>query len=258
MSESKRFEDLHKRFDERIKGKGQPVGIKLLEQKESLQEIGVMPLEENRALCQVLKMAAVYEKTRGISFENVDACVVGSYILGFGMPPEDIKQRWVDGYAYTPERFDALVEHIEALPQKKYEAAIIAPLKEFDRIKQEPDAIVMFINSAQSYLLTVSYFDATGKKPGSEINGHAACEVVSTVAMDKSPWLTIPCGGARSIADSQDDELWIGMKPDELDACLTRLEQVNFKYPAPVNQVIVSDMNPKHPLTDLIAREPAK
>jgi len=246
--------DLHKRYKELIGGKGSPVGVKLLKKKEEMKKLGVMPLEENRALCQVLKLAGVYEKARGVYFENVDACVVGTYILGFGTPPEDLRERWVRGFAYTPERFDELCKNIEALPQKKFEAAVFAPLKEFERLKQEPDAVIMFVNSAQSYLLLVSYFDASGKKPCSCINGHAACEIIAAVANGKSPWLTIPCGGARSIADSQDDEIWLGMRPDELKISLSRLEQIGFKYPAAVNQMIISPLNRSHPLTDLIAR----
>jgi len=252
------FAEVHKRYKELIGGKGSPVGVKLLNKKQDLKKLGVMPLEENRALCQVLKLSAVYEKVRGVYFENVDACVVGTYILGFGTPPQDLKERWIKGFAYAPERFDELCKNIEALPQKKFEAAIFAPLKEFERLKQEPDAVIMFVNSAQSYLLLVSYFDASGKKPCSCINGHAACEIIAAVANGKSPWITIPCGGARSIADAQDDEIWVGMKLDDLYMSLKRLEKINLKYPPAVNQMILSSLNQNHPLTYLIAREPNK
>ena len=252
------FEKLHNDFISIIKGKGCPVGIKFLKKKDELTKLGVKPLENNRALCQVLKLAGVYEKTRGVYFDNIDACVIGTYIMGFGLLPEDIKERWVKGFNYTPKRFDELTAGIEALPQGKYEAAVFAPLKEYKHLGITPDSIVMFVNSAQSYLLMVGYFDATGKKPVSSINGHAACEVITTVIMNKSPWLTIPCGGARSIADAQDDEVWIGMKPSELRDSLERLKSIGFKYPAPVNQVIMDDLNPDHPLTNLITRKGKK
>jgi uncharacterized protein (DUF169 family) len=252
------MENLHKRYKELIGGKGSPVGVKLLKKKEDLKKLGVMPLEENRALCQVLKLSGVYEKTRGVYFENVDACVVGTYILGFGVPPQDLKERWVKGFAYTDERFDELCKNIEALPQKKFEAAVFAPLKEFERLRQEPDAVIMFVNSCQAYLLLVGYFDATGKKVCSCMNGHAACEVIAAIVNGKSPWLTIPCGGARSIAESQDDEIWTGMKVSELETSLKRLEKINLKYPPAVNQMTLSSLNPNHPLTYLIAREPNK
>ncbi|MEM4245281.1 MAG: DUF169 domain-containing protein [Candidatus Nanoarchaeia archaeon] len=251
-----KLKELHEKVSCLVKIKGSPIGVKFLKKEEDIKKLGVIPLEENRALCQVLKMAAVYEKTRGIYFENVDACVVGSYIMGFALPPKDLKQRWVEGFAYTEKRFDELSKNIEAMPQNKFKAAVIGPLKEFENLKTEPDAVVMFVNSCQAYLLYVSYFDATGKKPCSCINGHAACEVISTVALGKSPWLTIPCGGARSVGDAQDDELWVGMTVKELETSIKRLESIGFKYPPPVNQMIMSPLNPKHPLTDLIVREP--
>lgn len=238
-----------------LKTKGSPIGVKFLEKKEELREIGVMELEDNLALCQVMKLAAVYEKTRGAHFGNIDSCVIGSDIMGFGTPPEDLKQRWVEGFAYTNERFDELSKQVEKMPQKKYEAAIFAPLKEFERLGQKPDAVIMFVNSSQAYLLLSGYFDATGKKIKSEFNGHAACEIIPAIVNGKSPWMTIPCGGARSVADSQDDEIWMGMTIEELEKSIKRLESIGFKYPPAINQMTMSKLNPKHPLTDLIARE---
>ncbi|MEM5871322.1 MAG: DUF169 domain-containing protein [Candidatus Aenigmatarchaeota archaeon] len=250
------FENLHKKYREIIGGKGSPIGVKLIEKSELAKKLGIRPLESNLALCQALKLAGLYEKSRVVSFENIDACVVGSYILGFSLPPEDLKERWIKGFAYDPQIFDELCKNIEALPQKKFEAAIIAPLKEFDKIKQEPDAVIMFVNSSQAYMLLVGYFDVTGKKTVSSFNGHAACEIIAAVANGKSPWLTIPCGGARSIADAQDDEIWLGMKVNELLQSLKRLEKTNFKYPPAVNQMVISSPNENHPLTYLISRKP--
>ncbi|MEM4336960.1 MAG: DUF169 domain-containing protein [Candidatus Woesearchaeota archaeon] len=253
-----KIEEIHKKTLELLKIKGAPVGIKFLKKKSELKKLKILALEEELALCQMLKIASLYEKTRGVYFENIDACVVGSYILGFGMPPKDIKQRWINGFDYKPAIFDKLSSKIEAMPLKKFEAAVFAPLKEFERMKIYPDAVVMFVNSCQAYLLLVGFFDATGKKIKSEFNGHAACEVISAVAKGKSPWLTIPCGGARSIGDAQDDEIWVGMKVDELEMTIKRIEKIKFQYSPPLNQMVMSKPNPKHPLTNLISRKPVK
>jgi uncharacterized protein (DUF169 family) len=237
-----------------IKPKGLPVAFKLLKAGEA-SAIKVPKLEKNLALCQLLKYCAVFEKTRLVEFGNIDACVVGSYVLGFGMPPKDIGDRWIKGFNYTKERFSDLVKNIEALPQGKYSAAVFGPLADFDRVGIKPDGVILIVNSTQSYLLLVGLFDATGKKTVSSFNGHAACEIIATLASGKSPWLTIPCGGARGIAESQDDELWVGMTIDELAKASGRLKSIGLKYPPFVYEMITSDLNKQHPLTALIARE---
>ena len=234
---------------------GTPVGFKLLEKKELLKKYGVMELESNLALCQLFKFSAVFDKLRGVHFKNIDSCVVGSYVLGFGVPPKDIKDRWIEGFGYSDKRFQQLVENIEAVPQGKYEAAIFGPIAEFKKLGVVPDGVILIVNSTQAYLLLVGYFDATGEKTVSAFNGHAACEIVASIMKGKSPWLTIPCGGARGIAESQDDELWVGMTVEQLDKTLERLEKIGLKYPPFVYQMITADLNKRHPLTDLLARE---
>ena len=163
----------------------------------------MISLEYNLALCQVLKYAGVYEKSRMVYFDNVDSCAIGSTLLGFGELPKDLKKRWIEGFDYTPKNFNNLVKVAESLAPKKYEAMIIGPLKDFNSFKTKPDGVLMFVNSSQAYLLLVSVFDSLGKKSYSSFNGHAACEIIPAVVKGKTPWLTIPCGGARSIAGSE-------------------------------------------------------
>ncbi|USS40927.1 DUF169 domain-containing protein [Thermococcus aggregans] len=244
---------LHEKVCEIIKPKGAPVGIKMLKDQD-LEELRIRKLEKNLALCQLLKYVALYKKARIVSLENIDACVVGSYVLGFGMPPEDLKERWIKGWKYNEELFNALVAQVHALPQGEYKAALFAPLEAFDKYNLTPDAVILLVNSTQAYLLSVGYFDATGKKIHSDFNGHAACEIVATVIQGKSPWLTIPCGGARGLAGSQDDELWMGMTPEELKTAVDRLESVGLEYPPAIYQSALADLVQDHPLTYLIAR----
>jgi len=167
---------LHEEVEQTIKPKGAPVGIKLFEDMVQFEKLNLKPPERQLALCHVLKYFSVYERTFGIQGKDVDACVVGTYVLGFLEPPSDLKQRWIEGFKYTEEKFDALVKGIHALPMGKYKALLVATLKFFKYAKTDPDMVFIPINSNQAYLLLVGYFDAMGEKPTSDFCGHAACE----------------------------------------------------------------------------------
>lgn len=69
---------------------------------------------------------------------------------------------------------------------------------------------------------------------------------MGAVAKGNSPWLTLPCGGARGMGErsvvlicfltksSQDDEIWFGIKPAELRCALDRMIERGGKYPPKV------------------------
>jgi len=249
-----RFLELHNAVTSVLRIRGEPVGVKMLRSVEDLERLGVKPYPKNLALCQYLKLSAIYGRTVGLTPSNVDACVVGSYILGFREPPPDLEKRWVELYSYSPEVFRKLVENIHRIEMGRYGAALVAPLKVFDLKNLEPDVVFLALNSTQAYLLLAGYFDATGHKPLSDFNGHAACEVVAAVVNGRSPWLTIPCGGARGLAEAQDDELWMGFRVDQLEKALNRLRSVGVRYPPTVYEMLVTEPSPEHLLTKLISR----
>ncbi|MFW5902487.1 MAG: DUF169 domain-containing protein [archaeon] len=248
------YKELQEKYLKLVKGKGTPVGIKLLKDKKKAPKKVIFP-KEQRALCQYLKEAATYEKTRGVTKENLGGCLIGSRVLGFQEIPEEIEKKWIKGFGYTEERFRQLMDKMNKIKIGKYEAAILAPLKEFNELKIDPEVVITTINTAQAYLLLQGIFDKTGEKTSSTMNGHATCETIVSVQEKGKTWISIPCGGTRSLSGVQDDELWMGMTPEKLGKALERMEETNIKYPLAVNQMVITQPNPKHTLTSLITDE---
>lgn len=246
------YEVLHNEVINVLKLKGDPVGYKLFANRVD----GLPYIKENLALCQVIKQVAIYGKIIAVHEENVDACVFGTYILGFKSLPEDLAKRWIEYRDFTEEIFKKLLEGMHTFEMYKYKSALFAPLRYFKTRQIDPDGVVLIANSTQVYMILAGFFATTGVKPISDFNGYVACEVIVPPVKGKSPWLTIPCGGARGLAEVQDDEIWISIKPEDLKKTIDWMKRVGLKYPPPVYQMLITPPNPAHPSTHLISRKP--
>lgn len=120
-------------------------------------------LKDNLALCQVIKQVAVYNKPIAIHAENVDACVLGTYVLGFKQLPEDLLERWVKYRDFTPEVFEEMIRSTHVFHHGRYKSGLFAPLRYFKTLQMDPDGVILVVNSTQAYLVLASYFSATGE-----------------------------------------------------------------------------------------------
>lgn len=245
------YDKLHNEVIDILRLRGEPVGYKLFS-----EFIDKLPyIKENLALCQVIKQVAIYGKAVAINPENVDACVLGTYVLGFKSLPEDLSERWIKYRYFTREIFEKMIMNTHAFEIGKYRSALFAPLKHFKTLQTDPDGVILIVNSTQAYLILAGYFSATGVKPSSDFNGYIACELVVPPVEGRSPWLTIPCGGARGLAEAQDDEIWISMKPEHLEIIINRLKHTGMKYPPAIYQMLITPPNPEHPQTHVLVRK---
>ncbi|USH00055.1 DUF169 domain-containing protein [Thermococcus argininiproducens] len=249
------IKEISEELEHRIKPKGAPIAFKMVKTHEIPKYKAIKKLRRKLTLCQVLKLVAIHEKTYRVDSRSLAACVFGPYILGFEELPEKLKAKWLLGKKYTEEGYEKMINDIIHLPHGEYQEAIFGPLRDFYHLKISPDGVILTINPTQAYLLLGGYYDSEFKKPISAFNGHAACEIVAALVLGDHPWINIPCGGARAMAHVQDDEIWFGMSVEELESALTRIKEIDAKYPPQIYPLLTAGPHPHHPWTKLLGKD---
>ncbi len=255
------YEELERRLTEPLKPYGFPVGIKLLEKVEELEEYGVRRPPDNLALCQILGLTRFRGSTLGATAEEVDGCVFGTRILGLKELPEDIRDgsRWKELAGVDPDVMKKLLEGCHKFDLGKYAAFISAPLKEFDILGVDPDVIMVYGNPAQVWLLIVAYHDMTGKRTKVDFCGHGACEAIVATFETGEPWVSVPCGGARGLGAVEATELFMTFKVENLKTMLERIEKAHMRHPAGgLYEILVVRPVEGEYVTKMVGRKPPK
>jgi len=249
------FSDLQRRINDCIKPKGHPVAFKFYRSETDLDERMIGHLVRTPlALCQVLKLVNTYGIPELMVRENRQGCAMGAHSMGFSLMPEELCAAWQLIYGMEPRDFERIAKDILSLPPNEHAAAFFAPLRTFDDFGVEPDGVVFNVNGTQALLLLWATYVSTMEKPTFSYNGNAACEIVAALKLGRSPWLVIPCIGARSLASTQDDELWFGLGTKHLRLAERSLARFSMSYPPAVEQGLFVPPLSEHIITKLISK----
>jgi uncharacterized protein (DUF169 family) len=243
---------LERRADSILKPRGKGVGFKML--RTVPKELERFVPSTDLALCQLLKGVNIYGSTLLASKAYAQACADGEHVLGFRRHPEELKEKWTTIFGMSPDLHDRLVSDVVHLDFGVYEGALFAPLGRFDDIGMAPDGVIFNLNGIQAELLILSTYLHTGRKPAWSYDGYAACEIVAALGRVSSPWMVLPCLGARSFCSTQDDEIWFGISIEHLRGALAELERNGMAYPPAVEQAPLSPPLRDHLITRLMTR----
>lgn len=149
-------------------------------------------------------------------------------VIGFGMgePP----QEFLDGdnrYPADVESREAGMRYAEQFPRLKtgeYIGVLSAPLSRADF---EPDAVMIYCNSAQLVVLLMAREYKTGENLRTALSGHAACVYgVVPAIRDGAYQVAVPCRGDHITAMAADDEMIFTVPAAELDEFMRGLRTV--------------------------------
>jgi len=246
---------LQGRIEVLIKPKGHAIAFKFFEEDAIIYEkLEKCSVKSSLALCQIMKGMNIYGTPQLVHKQNCQACADGEHVLGFREHPMSLVEQWEMILGQSRESHERLVRDIIHAPFGIYKAVLFADMKVYDDFNLVPDGVIFNVNGIQAELLILSSYLGKQDKPVWSYDGYAACEIVAALKLGKTPWMVIPCLGARSFCATQDDEIWFGMGVEDLKRAVKILEEHQISYPPSVEQSVLTPPMGDHLISRLMLR----
>lgn len=209
--------------------KGSPVAVKLVKTPDDIPE-GYEKIPETKRHCEFIQNTRLKGDT-GYATAEEHMCKGGAGVMGIGQLPPTV----ADGTMYhklgnfkTPE---GALDTVEAIPKSSEEhyASLYAPL---ETANFEPDVVVMVLNPKQALRVSQAYLNAKGGRISSDYSGIQSLCADAVVAVKERgvPNMTLGCNGSRGYAGVGDEELVIGIPPENLKDILGALKTFQEKW----------------------------
>lgn len=234
MEESVNWEKLVRRMELLLRLKSFPVALKMLEKKETLEQIPFLRRASGkRTLCQLITQVRNFDWTVGADADDFLSPMCGS-IIGFNDTPEIYKDGTFRSIVWVKTKEDGKKYEaaIPRLPLGKYQAIAMAPLayKPF-----EPDLVLIYANPAQMMLLINALQFEDYEVMQFFCVGESSCsDAIARGLLTGKPALTIPCYGERRYGHAQDEDLVMAVPAKMMAKALRGLEALyrrGIRYP---------------------------
>jgi len=203
------YNEYGKKIEEQLRPASYPLAVRMLRSADEVPTEAERPLRNYgvcMSTCQCFSLARKFGKTVAQLFEDMWC---PEPIIGFGLanPPKVFLEgltRYPDGVS-SAEAGANWAREFPRFKPGEYAGIAIAPLK---TASFEPDAAVIYCNSAQllRLLLGIAYRD--GRDITTVLGGHSACVYAVVPSMVKGECqASVPCRGDRGYAGAQDDEM---------------------------------------------------
>jgi len=237
------FSEPAEEIERRLRLKTFPLALKMLEKERDIPEGAVRPKRDrgyHLATCQGFAISRREGKLLAMLKEDMwcSESVVG---LGLAEAP----QFFLDGYTRFPESVASLeagsnwAHEFPRFEANKYVGVMSSPLAASNF---EPDVVILYCDSTQLKLILSAAAWKNGQEVTCTVSGKGACVyAIVPVVQQQRCQVTVPCGGDKRLALSQDDEIIFSFpwaKMEELLIALRSLEQYGLRLPLDYQMMI--------------------
>jgi uncharacterized protein (DUF169 family) len=233
----KDWKGIAERIERLLRLRTMPIGFKLYEDAEALNEIKNLKTPTRRVLiCQLTNLARTVGWTIGVTPSTLLSGSPCAAMIGFEERREIVKEGtyraeiWFD----SKEEGVKCEESFPHLPPGSNKAMLIGPIagQKFD-----PDLIILYGTPAQMMLVVNAIQWKNYERLRFFCIGESSCaDYIADCYLSQKPSLTIPCFGERFYGHTQEEELVIGIPSDQILRVVEGLEALSkrgVRYPIP-------------------------
>ena len=229
------LKQLNDALNEYIRPQTFPVALKMCRSASELPEKVRVPSKDMKypiMVCQAVSMARRYGWMLALGKEDV-ACTAGAVTLGFVDPAKYLDGSYSESLVPgSKERAAKRARLMERLEYGKYSHLLVSPLQ---NASFQPDAIVIYANSAQVMRLVQAATNAGGDELSATSAGGMDCSdiMARTMLTDQCQFI-LPSGGDRVFGLTQDHEMLFTIPFSKIETVVKGLEtthRAGFRYP---------------------------
>jgi uncharacterized protein (DUF169 family) len=207
------YEEKVKELNELLGLKGSPVAVKLVKSTDKIPE-GYSKMSEKKRHCEFVQDARL-TGNKGYATSDEHLCKGGAGVMGIEPLPASVASGKMYHQLGNFETSEGAQETIAAIPKssENYYASIYSPL---ETAEYEPDVIVLVLTPKQALRISQAYLRAKGGRISSDYSGIQSLCADAVVAVKERgvPNMTLGCSGSRKYAKIADEEVIIGIPPE--------------------------------------------
>lgn len=224
-----RYGEMVKELNELLGMNGSPVAVKLVKSAEDIPE-GYKKVNEKKRHCEFVQDARL-KGNKGYATSEEHLCKGGAGVMGIETLPESVATGSMYYKLGNFETAEGARDTVNAIPkvEENYYASLYAPLEsaEFD-----PDVVVLVLTPKQALKISQAYLRKNGGRISSDYSGiQSLCaDAVAAVKERGIPNMTLGCNGSRKFAQIADEEVIIGLPPENLEDIVNALKIFKEKW----------------------------
>jgi len=231
-----KYEFLNNQLNKYLRLATFPIGIKLLQNSEDLENIKFLKKPEHKiAVCQIFSYARYYGWTMGCAKED-NLCPLAGISIGFEKSHKLFEEGafFIGRYNETKEAAKKTTASMPKFPYAKYSAIVSGAL---ERIDFKPDLILIWGNSAQIMRIIQGYLWKKGGRVSMSTFCDGVCaDTITKAILTGDLQIAFPCLGDRRFGMAIDTDLIASIPINIIEEIIEGMEKTHkagTRYPIP-------------------------